>query len=42
MDDPHQKKTQQRKLKHNEVNLEVIFEGPRNYSKIALYRTEVV
>ena len=33
MHEAHKKKLDIRRLKHNEVNFEVTFEGPPNYSK---------
>ena len=35
MDEAHKKELDIRGLKHTEVNFEVTFEGPLNYSKIA-------
>ena len=42
MDEAHKKELDISRLKHNEINFEVTFEGPPNYSKIAPQKAEVV
>ena len=42
IDEPHKKELDISRLKHNEINFAVTFEGPPNYSKIALQKVELV